>query len=201
MVRRELGLPADAVVVGTVGRLVWQKGYRELFSAAAALRRTHPEVHLVVVGPEDQAKGDALGPADLEQARASAHVTFLGHRDDVERLYHGFDLFVLASYREGFPRSAMEAAACGVPVIATDIRGCRQAVDPGQTGLLVPLHDADALAAAIADLARDPGRRAAMAEAARAKAEGQFDDQQIIQRTVAAYTQLLSDGRRRRFRW
>ena len=88
-----------------------------------------------------------------------ANITFLGLRDDVEDLYAAMDLYVLASYREGFPRSAMEAAASGLPVVATDIRGCRQVVEPDRTGLLVPAHDAGALTAAIRALGADADRR------------------------------------------
>ena len=188
--RRSLGVDDSAVVVGTVGRLVWQKGFRELFHAARRLRSSVEDLVFVVVGPEDTAKGDALGPDDIAAARAIGNVVFTGHRDDVEDLYPGFDMFVLPSYREGFPRSAMEAAAYGLPVIATDIRGCRQVVDHDVTGLLVPVHDGDALAAAIAALAADPARRSAMGARARTKAEAEFDDRTVIERTLAAYRTL-----------
>jgi glycosyltransferase involved in cell wall biosynthesis len=102
------------------------------------------------------------------------------------------DLYVLASYREGFPRSAMEAAACGLPVIATDIRGCRQAVDHERTGLLVPVRDAHALADAVERLARDPALRQSFGAAAIDKAREQFDQQRIIDTTLATYERLLS---------
>ncbi|MDQ3178702.1 MAG: glycosyltransferase family 4 protein, partial [Actinomycetota bacterium] len=128
----------DIVVVGTVGRLVAEKGYPELFEAAAQLG---PHVRLVVVGGHDAEKADRLDDATVTRARA-AGVTFLGHRDDVEVLLGAFDLFVLASHREGQPRAAMEAAASGLPIVATDIRGCRQVVDDGVTGRLVPAFDA-----------------------------------------------------------
>jgi glycosyltransferase involved in cell wall biosynthesis len=190
--RAEIGVAPGAVVVGMVGRLVWQKGLRELFAAAAALRRTVPDVVVVVVGPPDSDKADGLSPADIDEATALGNVVFLGPRDDVEDLYHGFDLFVLPSYREGFPRAAMEAAASAVPVIATDVRGCRQVVDDGTTGLLVPVRDADALASAIAALAGDPGRRRAMGVAGRRKAEAEFDDRRQVAITLEVYERLLA---------
>ena len=188
--RRALGVDDSAIVVGTVGRLVWQKGFRELFAAARHLRSLRDDVVFVVVGPEDTAKGDALGPEDIAEARAIGNLVFTGHRDDVEDLYAGFDMYALPSYREGFPRSAMEAAACGVPVIATDIRGCRQVVDHDRTGLLVPVHNGDALALAIAALAADPARRSDMGARGRQKAEAEFDDRVVIERTLDAYRSL-----------
>ena len=129
---------ADAVVVGTVARLVWQKGFHDLFAAAERLRETHPEVVFVVVGGSDPDKADAIPPEELAAASRRGRVVFAGSRDDMEDVYRGFDLFVLPSHREGFPRSAMEAAASSLPVIATDIRGCRQVVSHGHSGLLVP---------------------------------------------------------------
>jgi glycosyltransferase involved in cell wall biosynthesis len=196
--RVALGAGPETVVVGLVGRLVWQKGLSELFAAAAILRHRCPDVTVVIIGPEDRDKGDALGPADIDAARAHGNVRFLGRRDDVEELYHGFDVFVLPSYREGFPRSAMEAAASAVPVIATDVRGCRQVVDDGVTGLLVPVRDAAALAAAIEDLAGDGERRRAMGRAGRAKAEAEFDDRRVVETTLAVYERLLERRNRQR---
>jgi len=189
--RAEMGATADEVVCGVVGRLVWEKGYREVFDAAATLRARGTAVRLVVIGPMEDSKGDAVSAADIAAAEQSG-VTFLGMRDDLEDLYAAMDLFVLASHREGFPRAAMEAAAMRLPVVATDIRGCRQVVDPGTTGLLVPVRDPVALADAIADLAADPARRAAMGRAGRAKAIREFDDRRVVDITLDVYDRLLS---------
>jgi glycosyltransferase involved in cell wall biosynthesis len=189
--RQDLGLERDAVVVGVVARLVWQKGFRELFAAAERLRETHPDVVFVVVGGSDPDKADAISPEELGAARRRSHVVFAGSRDDMEHVYPAFDLFVLPSYREGFPRSAMEAAACGLPVIATDIRGCRQVVSHGRSGLLVPLHDPVRLAAAIGELVVDPARRHRMGAAGRRKAEDEFDDRAVVSKTMAAYERVL----------
>lgn len=194
--RAQLGVEPGKTVVGFVGRLVWGKGLKELFASAAALAQSHPEVVFVLIGPTDDSKGDALTRDELQAAEALGNVILAGHRDEVEALYPAFDVYVLPSYREGFPRSAMEAAACGVPVIATDIRGCRQVVDHGTTGLLVPLHDVAALTTAISDLVDDPTKRAAMAQASRIKAESDFDDRRVIEITLDAYRRL--PGRRAR---
>jgi glycosyltransferase involved in cell wall biosynthesis len=102
------------------------------------------------------------------------------------------DLYVLASHREGFPRSAMEAAAMGLPVVATDIRGCRQVVEDGRTGRLVPVGDVGALVDAIATVATDAVLRRRMGECARVKAAREFDQQRVIDTTLATYERLLA---------
>lgn len=193
-VRAELGAGPDDVVVGAVGRLVWEKGYRELFAAAEVVRRRLPQALFVVIGPSDPEKADAVGDADLARAEA-AGVRLLGLRHDVERLYLGMDLYVLASHREGFPRSAMEAAATGLPLVTTDIRGCREVVTPGLNGRLAPLGDVGALAAAIGELVADTDLRRRMGEASRKKAEVEFDQQRVIDITLETYDRLLA-GRR-----
>ena len=113
-------------------------------------------------------------------------------RDDVEQLYAAMDLYVLATFREGFPRSAMEAAAMGLPLVLTDIRGCRQVVDNGVNGVLVPARDSRALADAIAALARDPSLRQRMGRASSEKAQREFDQQQVIDITLEVYDRFLA---------
>jgi glycosyltransferase involved in cell wall biosynthesis len=198
--RALLGIDRDAVVVGTVARLVWGKGFRELFAAAEQLRSTHPDVVFVVVGGSDPEKADGISSEELAAARERGGIVFAGSRDDVEQLYPAFDVFVLPSYREGFPRSAMEAAATGLPVIATDIRGCRQVVAHGETGLLVPPRDPLRLAGAIEELAADAALRQRMGTAGRRKAEAEFDDRAVISATLEAYERVLDPATSRRRR-
>ena len=194
-VRRPVGAAPGDVVCLLVGRLVAEKGYREVFEAAAALRAAAPRVRVVVAGPHDPDKADAIGEAELRRAEAEAGVVVLGLRHDVEDLYAAADLYVLASHREGFPRSAMEAAAMGLPLVATDIRGCRQVVDHEVTGLLVPVRDPVALAAAVARLAGDEAARRRMGQAGADKARREFDQRRVIETTLAAYERLLSRRR------
>jgi glycosyltransferase involved in cell wall biosynthesis len=188
--RRTWGIPDGAVVCGVVGRLVWEKGYREVFAAAALLRRRAPSVRVVVVGPDEPDKADGVDAAATAAAARGADVTFLGSRDDVEDLYAAFDVYALASHREGFPRSAMEAAAMGLPLVVTDIRGGRQVVDDGESGLLVPVRDAEALATAVERLAGDRGLRRRMGAAGREKARREFDQQRCIELTLEVYGRL-----------
>ncbi len=189
-IRHELGLDDDHVVVGAVGRLVAEKGYPELFDAMAVVASRLPQVRLLVAGPADPAKSDALTGDVIRRAEA-AGVRFLGFVSAVEDLYAALDLYVLASHREGFPRSAIEAAAMGLPIVATDVRGCRQVVDDGVNGRLVPVADAEALAAAICELAGSPRLRERMGRAARAKACSEFDQERVINLTLEVYQRLL----------
>lgn len=184
-VRAEIGVDDDQILVGQVGRLVLEKGYAELIEAAEQL---DDRFVVVCVGPEDPDKPDAVPPEIIERGRR-AGVRFLGMRTDVERLYLGLDVFVLASHREGFPRAAMEAAAMGLPIVATDIRGCREVVDHGSNGFLVPVRDPGSLAAAIRELG-DTETRKRMSEAARQKARESFDDRRIVDIVLGTYLEL-----------
>ncbi len=184
--RSELGVGSDQVVVGMVGRLVAEKGYPELFEAAARLDDRYV---VVCVGPDDPDKSDAL-PRDAIERATAAGVRFLGMRNDVDRLYAAMDLFVLPSYREGFPRAAMEAAAMGLPIVATDIRGCRQVVDDGASGLLIPVGDSAALAAAVRRLGEDPDLRSQMSRAATERAVEMFDEKRVVEIVLDTYRRL-----------
>jgi glycosyltransferase involved in cell wall biosynthesis len=182
--RAAIGARDDTVVVGAVGRLVAEKGYPELFDAMATL---DPARYLLVVaGTPDPTKPDAVDDRVLDAARARG-VVFLGHRDDIENVYAALDVFVLASHREGMPRVAMEASAMGVPVVTTDVRGCRQVVEDGTTGTVVAVRDPVALAHAVATLGDDAGRRRAMGGAARARAESRFDERRVVDVVLDTY--------------
>jgi glycosyltransferase involved in cell wall biosynthesis len=187
--RAELRVADDQIVVGTVARLVDEKGYPELFEAMAQLDPRR--FVLVCVGGDDPDKSDAL-PRPLIDAASARGVRFLGHRNDVDALYAAMDLFVLASHREGFPRAAMEAAASGLPVIATDVRGCRQVVEPEVTGLLVPVREPPSLASAIDRLGRDDATRARMAENARTRAEQHFDERVVVNLVLETYAKIAA---------
>lgn len=196
--RHELGFGVDQVVVGAVGRLVAEKGYAELLDATARLSHDYG---LMIVGPEDPEKADAL-PHDLVEAARARGVRFLGLRADVDELYSAMDVFVLPSHREGLPRAAIEAAAMGLPIVATDIRGCRQVVEHGVNGLLVPVGDVTALADAVGRLAADDALRTRMGEAGRTRAGAHFDEREVVRIVLEAYQELADrkarGGRARR---
>lgn len=183
------GVTPDTVVIGGVGRLVAEKGWRDLFAAVRVLRAEGLPVTLVAVGPDDPDKPDSLSRGELDAARAD-EVVIAGWQDDVERLYAGMDVFCLPSRREGFPRAAMEAAAMGLPIVATDVRGCRQVVADGITGTLVPVGDVTALTDALRALVTDADLRAKYGRAAREHARSEFDVRSQIATTVALYERL-----------
>jgi glycosyltransferase involved in cell wall biosynthesis/ribosomal protein S18 acetylase RimI-like enzyme len=187
--RDELGIPRDAVVVGAVGRLVAEKGYRELFEAARRVRAGRPNVRFLVVGSPDEDKSDGIGRDEL--AAAADDVVFAGWRTDVRDLLAAMDVFVLASWREGLPRSAVEAAAMARPMVLTDIRGCREVARDGVEGLLVPPRDPDALTQAIGRLVDDEALRTRLGAAARIRAVERFDERAVARTIVEHYGRLV----------
>jgi glycosyltransferase involved in cell wall biosynthesis len=188
--RADLGIPADAFVVGTIGRLVAEKGFDELREACRLVRAELPDVRFMWVGPTDTDKSDAISASAA--ATASDEIVCTGFRPDVEALLALMDVFVLPSWREGMSRSGIEAAAMGLPRILSDIRGCREVVRDGQDGLLVPVRDASSLAAAILKLLGDPSLRERLGRRARQTALERFDEHQIAETVVETYQQLLT---------
>ncbi len=189
--RSEVGLPADAPVVGFVGRLVEEKGLVELFRAVRIVRETVPDVRFLFVGPVDTDKRDAVAFGVAAEHGVADPCVFVGLRDDMPELYSLMDLLVLPSHREGFPRAPMEASAMEVPCIVTDIRGCRETVEHGRNGLRVPLRNAEALAAAIRELLHDPVRARRMGKEGRRLALERFDERLVFERVKTEYRRLL----------
>ncbi len=192
-VRRQLGIPQDAVVIGTVGRLVWEKGYREFFAMAEAVRRDDPGAVVLAIGPPEIEKEDAVPRRVIEDLNRRGVVRFLGLRTDMPELYAVMDVFVLASHREGFPRSAIEAAAMGRPLVLTDIRGCREVVEDGRGGFLVPAGDPDRLLDRVRRLVGDADLRARLGQESRRRALAEFDQDRVIATTLDVYRCLLQE--------
>ena len=183
----------DELVVGTVGRMVREKGYDELFDAAHIVRSRIGNVRFLVVGDSDRDKADAITPDAVLTTRDG--FVFTGWREDVAELMALMDVFVLPSWREGLPRSAVEAAASGLPQVLTDIRGCREVVRDGVEGFLVPVRDPVGLSGAIARLLEDSALRRRMGAAARQRAEDLFDEDRVARVVVGATRLLLSSSR------
>jgi glycosyltransferase involved in cell wall biosynthesis len=183
--RARLDLPVDAAVVGFVGRLTRVKRPDRLVEVLKALMARDSTVHAVVAG------GGELLTQVAADLGGSPRVRLLGWWPDVEVVYGAADLVLLTSDNEGMPVSLIEAAACGCPVVATDVGSVREVVADGETGLVVPRSAADIATAARA-LLDDPSRRAAMARAGRARASDRFSRARLVRDVETAYLDLAA---------
>lgn len=186
--RAEHGIPADALTVCFVGRIVADKGMRELAGAWRILRETFPDLHLLIVGPFEPQ--DPLDPRDEELFRTDPRIHLAGMRQDVPRHLAAVDLLVNPSYREGFNVALLEASAMALPVVATRVPGCADPVVEGVTGTLVPVRDAEALAQAIKTYLLDNELRMQHGTAGRARILKDFQPQQIWHELELQYQKL-----------
>lgn len=192
--RARWGIPAGALVVGFVGRLAARrKGFLDFLRAGEEVARHIPNVRFLIIGEADHGKPDAVEPAVANDYGIGPLCHFIGTRpnDELPRLYALMDLLVLPSLFEGLPRVIIEASAMGVPSVASNVKGNREAVVHGATGLLVPLGDIRALACASRDILADGARARAMGAAARAMALERFDERHVFARIKAHYARLL----------
>lgn len=177
--RTSLGADAEQTVIVMIGRLVTEKGYPELIEAMRPL-----EAQLWIVG--DRLPSDHAGVIDdvlrniENNPDLSRKIKLLGYRNDVPELLRAGDIFVLPSHREGMPRSVVEAMLTGLPVVATNIRGSRELVINGETGILVPVNTASDLSTALQSLISDPALRRSMGSAGYQRAQESFDEDKII---------------------
>ncbi|SFS08183.1 Glycosyltransferase involved in cell wall bisynthesis [Dyella sp. OK004] len=171
-------------------RLLWDKGLQEYVTAARQLLTEGRAIHFLLAGDPDPGNPAAVPESTVQFWVNEGLMTWLGHVDDMVGLLSSADVVVLPSYREGLPKTLIEAAACGLPLITADVPGCREVVTDGVDGLLVPVRDGDALADAIRRLQDDPALARRLGEAARMKAHAEFDEQIVVRRTVDVYREL-----------
>lgn len=180
-------------------RLLWEKGIAEYAKAARILQAQGRNVRFLLAGTPDPGNPAAVPEATLREWVEEGVLEWLGHVGNMRELYASVDIVVLPSYyREGIPTSLTEGAACGLPLITTDMPGCREVVTDGEDGLLIQPRDAEALARAITRLLDSPELASRLGHAARAKALDVFDEQIIIRRTLDVYRRLLPRTRRAR---
>ncbi len=180
--------PADGPVTFVlVARMLRHKGVVEFVEAARVVARRHADWRFVLVGDVDAGNPSSLTAAQLSAWVNDGSIEWLGHRADVADILATAHVACLPSYREGLPKSLIEAAASGLPAIATDVPGCRDAVEEGVTGLLVPARSVAQLAAAMIRLGEDPTLRSRMGAAARKRAESLFAVTSIVEDTFAVY--------------
>jgi lipopolysaccharide/colanic/teichoic acid biosynthesis glycosyltransferase/glycosyltransferase involved in cell wall biosynthesis len=187
-VRRKNRIPREAIVLGYVGRIVRDKGWSELAEAWRSLRESHPDLHLLVVG--DFEPQDPVPPEVVELIRTDPRIHHAGFDWDTPPLYAAMDLVVLPTHREGFPVVPLEAAAMGLPVVATRVPGCVDAVEDGVTGKLVQPRDPVSLAWALAAYLSDATLRRAHGAAGRRRVLREFRPQAIWEATAGVYRKL-----------
>ena len=168
-------------------RLLVDKGIREFCAAAELLAERDVEGEFVLAGPLDPGNPSGISRPDLEKLIRSEQVTWLGQRDDMPEVLRNSHVVVLPSYREGLPKALIEAAAAGRPIVTTDVPGCREVVEEGVSGILVPVRDALALANAIEKLLASPELRKTYGLAGRQKAEAEFGVKAVVGQTLALY--------------
>ncbi|RME82066.1 MAG: glycosyltransferase family 1 protein, partial [Zetaproteobacteria bacterium] len=184
--------PEPPVVFVLPARMLWTKGVGEFVEALRILKRRGLPVEGWLVGGVDEENPSRVPKRWLEERAEEGIVRWLGHVQDIRSVWEQAHVAVLPSYREGLPKALLEAAACARPLIATDAPGCREVVRNGETGLLVPARDPEALAEAIAKLAMDKEGRRRMGACARMLVEQEFSLERVIRETLALYEHLAS---------
>jgi glycosyltransferase involved in cell wall biosynthesis len=176
-------------------RLLWDKGLADFVAAARLLRAQGRAIDFLLAGTPDEGNPAAVPQATVQGWVDEGLLQWLGHVDDMPALFRSVDVMILPSYREGLPKGLIEAAACGLPLVTTDVPGCREVVTDGENGLLVPVRNASILAAAIARLHDDPALAQRLGAAARQRTLAEFDERIVIDKTMAVYREVLPDGR------
>jgi len=172
-------------------RLLWDKGIAEYVESARILRVQGRDIRFLLAGTPDAGNPAAIPVDTVEKWVSEGLIEWLGHVDDMPALLSTIDVFALPSYREGLPKGLIEAGASGIPLVSTDVPGCREVITGGEDGLLVPVRDAAALAAAIARLIDDQDLATRLGAAARKKTMAEFEESIVIDRTLAVYRELL----------
>lgn len=184
--------PPEPVTVVLAARMLWDKGVGEFVEAARLLSRGGIHARFALVGGPDPANPASVPEATLRSWHGQHGVEWWGHRTDMPEVFAAAHIACLPSYREGLPKTLLEAAACGRPIVAADVPGCREIVRHGDNGLLVPARDAPALADALAKLISDADLCRRMGERGRALAVGGFSQERVIAETLAVYRELMA---------
>ena len=186
-------VPEDPPLVVMPARLLHSKGVAQFVASAERLHAERVRARFVHIGRRDPVNPDCLGEAELDELGSRGAIEFWGYRHDVPEILARASVIALPShYGEGLPKTLIEAAAAGRPVVTTDMPGCRDAIVAGETGLLVPPRDAEALATALSALLADPDRRAAMGEAGRRLAARRYRLADVVHRHLALFDECLA---------
>ena len=181
-VRSSLGIPSDAFVVGLIGRQVREKGIGEFLRAMTSLADRHQHLWVLLVGERLESDHDSGIARSFATAQAllGNRLVALGARDDIPEVLAAMDLFCLPSWREGMPRTIIEAMMMAKPVVATNIRGAREEVVHGETGLLVPVKSSSGIATAVEKILLNPSWARVLGSAGRDRALQLYDEQHVV---------------------
>ena len=180
------------VVVTLVCRVLRDKGVLEFIEAASQFRTEFPDMVFQIVGEPDPGNPSAIQQSEIDSWQSLPNVNYLGRRSDIAEILIYSHIACLPSYREGLPKSLLEALSCGRPVVASDVPGCREVCQDGVNGLLVPARDSIALSKAIRKLAVNPDLRQTMGQAGRKRAESEFSNEIVCTQTLDLYRRLMS---------
>ena len=189
--KKELGIPENKTVIGIVARLVEEKGYLELFAAYKEVVTQFPETVLLVIGPHEPEKRDALDLSVTKTYRIEKNVIFLGEQKNTDELYPLMDIFVLPTHMEGLGASILEASAFEKPVIASNTGGIPETMEDQKTGILVPVKNVQKLADAIIYLLRNPEAGKNMGREGRKKVVREFDTKVVLARLGEGYKEVI----------
>jgi glycosyltransferase involved in cell wall biosynthesis len=185
-------LPKGIPIVVMAARLLPDKGIYEFVEVARLLKNRGVKAQFWLAGDRDEGNPASVSKSQLEVWRKNEIVELLGHREDIPHVFSQANIVVLPSYyREGLPKVLIEAAACGRPVVTTDMPGCRDAIDPEVSGLLIPPRDTGALADAIQRFLLDPKLCDQMGKSARQLAEKKFSIEKVVSSHMSIYNELL----------
>jgi len=174
-----------------VARLLWDKGIKEMIGAVEILKQKEFSFEFILAGGLDFKNPSSISQSQINKWEKGGLCTWVGKMKDIASLYGESDIAALPSYREGLPKSLLEAAACGLPIVTTDVPGCREIVQHQKTGLLVPVRNVLDLADALEKLLKDENLRHRLGKEARLSVENHFSEDIIIKETLDVYTDLL----------
>lgn len=181
----------DIPTVVLASRMLWDKGVGEFVEAAGILLKDGIKARFILVGDADQGNPASIEVSQLKAWNSSGIIEWWGRRDDIQDIFAKSNIVCLPSYREGLPKVLIEAAACGRPIVSTDVPGCREIVKNEENGLLVPAHNPQALASALRRLIENPLLCESMGAKGRELAVREYSEEKVVRETLSVYRDLL----------
>ena len=178
-------------IIMLASRMLWDKGVGEFIDAAKILKQVGIRARFVLVGKNDSENPASIPKRQLNEWHGSGVIEYWGEQTKMHEVLPKASIICLPSYREGLPKVLLEAASCSIPIIATDVPGCREIVHEGENGILVPLKDSSSLASAIKELINNPEKRKSMGINGRRLVESEFSEKIVVSQTLRVYQELL----------